>query len=142
MAKRKKKIELTEEDVVKIHNYIDSIIEGYSYCFNCLEPVNEKYLSRFANDRHESSCFNDEYCKLHLDILANAEITSMYELEEFQTNNQKVDKLLRNCFIPYFEEQMKIQLKKNRKIRKAEIKAEEEAEAEAKGKSVKRKKKD
>jgi hypothetical protein len=66
----------------------------------------------------------------------------MYDLEEFQTNNQKVDKLLKNCFIPYFEEQMKIQLKKNRKIRKAEIKAEEEAEAEAKGKSAKRKKKD
>ena len=142
MAKRKKKIELTEEDIVKIYGYIDSIIEGYSYCFNCLEPVNEKYLSRFANDRHESTCFNDEYCKLHLDILANAEITSMYELEEFQTNNQKVDKLLRNCFVPYFEEKMKEQLKINRKIRKAEIKAEEEAEAEAKGKSTKRKKKE
>ena len=142
MAKRKKKIELTEEDIVKIHNYIDSIVIGYSYCFNSLEPVNEKYLSRFANDRHESTCFNDEYCKLHLDILANAEITSMYELEEFQTNNQKVDKLLRNCFVPYFEEKMREQLKINRKIRKAEIKAEEEAEAEAKGKSTKRKKKE
>ena len=140
MAKRKKKIELTEEDIVKIHNYIDSIIEGYSYCFNSLEPVNEKYLSRFANDRHESTCFNDEYCKLHLDILANAEITSMYELEEFQTNNQKVDKLLRNCFIPYFEEKMREQLKINRKIRKAEIKAEEDAKAEASGRKSKKKK--
>ena len=36
MAKRKKKIELTEEDIVKIHNYIDSIVIGYSYCFNSL----------------------------------------------------------------------------------------------------------
>ena len=142
MAKRKKKIELTEEDIVKIHGYIDSIIVGYSYCFNSLEPVNEKWLKKFANDRHDSTCFNDEYCKLHLDILANAEITSMYELEEFQTNNQKVDKLLRDCFISYFEEKMREQLKINRKIRKAEIKAEEEAEAEAKGKGTKRKKKD
>ena len=66
----------------------------------------------------------------------------MYELEEFQTNHQKIDKLLRNIFVPYFEEKMREQLKINRKIRKAEIKAEEEAEAEAKGKSVKRKKKD
>ena len=90
MAKRKKKIELTEEDIVKIHNYIDSIVIGYSYCFNSLEPVNEKYLSRFANDRHESTCFNDEYCKLHLDILANAEITSMYELEEFQIRKAEI----------------------------------------------------
>ena len=134
MAKRKKKIELTEEDIVKIHNYIDSIVIGYSYCFNSLEPVNEKYLSRFANDRHESTCFNDEYCKLRLDILANAEITSMYELEEFQTNFPKVDKQLRETFVPYFEEKMREQLKINRKIRKAEIKAEEDAKAEGKKK--------
>lgn len=134
MAKKKKKIELTEQDIVKIQEYIDSIIVGYSYCFNSLEPVNEKWLKKFANDRHESTCFNDEYCKLHLDILANAEITSMYELEEFQANFPKVDKKLRDVFVPYFEEKMKAQLKINRKIRKAEIKAEEDAKAEGKKK--------
>lgn len=127
MAKTIKRV-LSENDKVKIDRYIDSIIVGFSYAINPFEYT-ERYLNKFANDRCTSSEFNDEFVKLRLDLLEG--IDSQYDLN---TIDPKIDKELRNYFVPNFIAKMEEQLKVRKKEIKARKKAEEEANAEAKKK--------
>ena len=116
-----------KKDRDKIDNYIESIIKGYSLCFNP-EEVSNNYLKRFANMIYDSAIYNNELLHLNLNILEG--ISDCYDGIE----DEELDSTLRSYFVKRFQSRMKEELVVRLEEIKERKKREKEAEEEAKGK--------
>ena len=129
---------MNKRDKAKIEEFLSVdgyYIKSFSLAFNPFEYT-IGYLNKFANDRFNSTCFNDNLKLLHLDILKNITDEQYYNYEEAELDPTKqISEMeqVRGFFIKTFCKNMKEQLEIRKAERTAEIKAQKEAEKEAKG---------
>ena len=94
---------MKKKDREKLDQYIDRLAEGLKYCFN--REYTSKYMNRFVNMKYQSMLYNNEFVKLHLDILESNGINDT--TEGFVEEYSKIEHELNTYFCTNFKKSLK-----------------------------------
>lgn len=115
-------------DREKLDDYINRLADGYVYCFN--REYTSKYMNRFIEMKYQSILYNNEFCKLHLEILESNGITDT--TEGFSKEYSKIEHELCTYFTSNFKKALKEKLPKHFEELDKEKKKEKESKNEGK----------
>lgn len=119
---------MKKKDREKLDQYIDRLAEGLKYCFN--REYTSKYMNRFVNMKYQSMLYNNEFVKLHLDILESNGINDT--TEGFTEEYSKIEHELNTYFCTNFKKSLKEKLPKHFEELDAQKKKEKEEKNEGK----------
>ena len=100
---------MKKADKEKLNDYIDRLAEGLKFCFN--REYTSKYMNRFVNMKYQSMLYNNEFVKLHLDILESNGINDT--TEGFTEEHSKIEHELNTYFCSNFKKVLKEKLPKH-----------------------------
>ena len=121
---------MKKKDREKLNDYIERQVQAYKYCFT--ENYTNKYLTRFSETRAESGRYNNDYGKMHLDILKGIDVSDEIP-KELEKEVKEIKEYVAKGFRKRMKEVLPIYFEELRKQKKEEAKK----EAEAKGKKNK-----